>query len=174
MFAGKTTELIRFAERQACAKKRTLVIKYAADTRYGDDAAIKAHNQLAIRACPLSQLMDLPAEALEGVDAIAIDEGQFFEDLVAFAEREAAAGRRIVVAALNGDADQRPWTAVAHLTPKADDIRMLFGVCMRCGSDRAAFTIRLAPAVAAENAVDIGGAEKYACVCRACLSSSSI
>lgn len=44
-------------------------------------------------------------------DVVSIDEGQFFPDVVEFAERCANAGKVVIIAALDGDFRRKPFGA---------------------------------------------------------------
>lgn len=73
------------------AKRRCCIIKYAHDTRYSEDS-VASHDKQLLRALPCTRLSDV-ADAAMGYDVIAVDEGQFFPDLVEFAEGAANAGK---------------------------------------------------------------------------------
>lgn len=45
MFSGKTTELMRRIKRYEIAKKKCLVIKYGADSRYTDEDKAVTHDR---------------------------------------------------------------------------------------------------------------------------------
>jgi hypothetical protein len=95
---GKTTELLRRVRRLSVANKRCLVIKFRGDTRYSEDLA--THDRYGAVCC--SSLADAcgsqtayakPCDRLEETvdllaqyDVIAIDEGQFYPDLVCHTE----------------------------------------------------------------------------------------
>lgn len=160
MFSGKTTELMRRVERYQVAKRKCLLVKHSADTRYSTHN-IAAHNGRQAAACACSLLTGI---AVSDYDVIGIDEGQFFSDLVAFCEQAANAGKIVIVAALDGTYQRKPFGNVLDLVPLAESVVKLNSVCMRCCAD-AAFTKRLGTE---QGDIDIGGADKYAAVCRKC------
>ena len=93
---------------------------------------------------------------------IAIDEGQFFEDLLPFADELANEGKVVVIAALDGDFQRQPFGQVPALVPRCERVDKLSAICAYC-SRPASFTQRL---TAETETVSIGGADKYVAVCR--------
>jgi thymidine kinase len=165
MFAGKTTELFRCYRRLVVAGLRCLMIKYEEDTRYSQtDAA--THDKQMVQATRCKTLMYLLSnhDFLDNLDAIFIDEGQFFGDVVEFAETCANAGKDVYVAALDGTHERRAFGRVLELVPLCESVIKLTAVCHTCKRE-AAFTRRLGSET--ETKV-IGGADKYEAVCRAC------
>ena len=69
-------------------------------------------------------------EGLENYDVIAIDEAQFFPDIVEICEYLANQGKEVLVAALDGTFQREPFGEVLKLLPKAENVeklRILFG-----------------------------------------------
>lgn len=168
MSSEKTSELIRLIERQRFTKKKTVAVKYAEDVRYGDDDALHSHSGASVFAHRVMLLSDLKEEELLDAYYIVIDEGQFFADLEPFVTRWANRGKNVVVAALNGDYLQNPWPAITSMIPKVEYIEKYNAVCVDCGSEEGAFTVKL-PSYQSDAVKDIGGADKYKTVCRLCL-----
>ena len=95
---------------------------------------------------------------------IGIDEGQFFPDIVPFAEQMANEGKIIIVAALDGDFQRHAFGNILNLVPLAENVIKLNAVCMICFQE-GSFTKRKGP----ETIVKImGGQDKYLATCRAC------
>jgi len=96
---------------------------------------------------------------------LAIDEAQFFADLVPFCT-EAAEGRgqRVIVAGLDGDFRRGKFGQLLELVPLADSVTKLSSQCAECG-EAAPFTLRTAAATATTL---IGGSESYKPACRRC------
>lgn len=168
MFSGKSTELIRRIRRYDISKKKCLVFKYDKDTRYEEGEAkdlryIKSHNKESWAATPSVELMNYIEAALT-FDVIGIDEGQFFTDIIEFAETLAGGGKIVIVAALDGDYLRRPFGKICELTCKAEDVIKLKAVCKICCKD-ASFTKRT---VISDKLELIGGAESYIPTCREC------
>lgn len=88
MFAGKSTELLRRLNMHEIAGRRVLRLKFAADERYDNSCAISTHSGLKKEAIPVNTLSEV-GNSWKQFDVIGIDEGQFFMDLVNFAETAA-------------------------------------------------------------------------------------
>ncbi|KAI4832697.1 hypothetical protein KUCAC02_015652 [Chaenocephalus aceratus] len=162
MFSGKSTELLRRVRRFQIAQYNCLVIKYAKDTRYSD-TGVATHDKNIMEAVPANRLGDLRPQALQAC-VIGIDEGQFFTDTVEFCEEMANLGKIVIVAALDGTFQRKPFGNILNLIPLAESVVKLHAVCMQCYKE-AAYTKR----IGAEKEVEvIGGTDKYQAVCRKC------
>ncbi|XP_076879689.1 thymidine kinase, cytosolic [Brachyhypopomus gauderio] len=162
MFSGKSTELMRRVRRFQIAQYCCLVIKYAKDVRYSDKG-MSTHDRNTMDAVPANCLIDVRPVALDA-SVIGIDEGQFFPDVVEFSEEMANLGKTVIVAALDGTFQRKPFGSILNLVPLAESVVKLNAVCMQCFKE-AAYTKRLG----AEKEVEvIGGADKYHAVCREC------
>eukprot|EP00727_Mastigamoeba_balamuthi_P012379 m51a1_g7764 putative thymidine cytosolic (443) ;mRNA; f:129480-132040 len=161
MFSGKTTELLRRIKRHTYAMKKCLVIKYINDTRYSATQC-STHDSVQCEAVSAAKLSDVP-DATD-YDVIGIDEGQFFPDVVEYSEAQANAGKLVIVSALDGTYQRRPFGRVLELVPLAESVVKLSAVCLVCRAE-AAYTLRLGTETELEV---IGGADKYIPVCRAC------
>ena len=105
-----------------------------------------------MRAVKTNSLNDIYDRARE-FDVVAIDEGQFFEEIAEVAERLANAGVIVVVAALDGTFQRRPFGNILLLVPLAEQMTKLSAVCVECGKE-AAFTKRI---IESEEVEIIGG-----------------
>ena len=101
---------------------------------------------------------------MENYDVVGIDEGQFFEDIIEFCEEAANSGKIVVVAALDGTFERKPFGNIINLIPLAEMVTKLSAVCVYCTRE-AAFTKRV---VENKEVQLIGGAEMYKPVCRVC------
>eukprot|EP01012_Entosiphon_sulcatum_P023852 TRINITY_DN2897_c0_g1_i1.p1 TRINITY_DN2897_c0_g1~~TRINITY_DN2897_c0_g1_i1.p1 ORF type:complete len:203 (-),score=37.29 TRINITY_DN2897_c0_g1_i1:356-964(-) len=165
MFAGKSTELLRRMRRHEHGQKRCLLVKAARDTRY-DDACVATHDRQLMRAVSADRLQsESIADLVSKADVIGIDEGQFFPDLVPFAESAANHGKVVIIAALDGDFQRRPFGSVCELVPLCETVEKLSSICMACRRAEAGFTRRICKSTAIEL---VGGAESYWAVCRGC------
>eukprot|EP01130_Rhizamoeba_saxonica_P002664 TRINITY_DN12425_c0_g1_i1.p1 TRINITY_DN12425_c0_g1~~TRINITY_DN12425_c0_g1_i1.p1 ORF type:complete len:247 (-),score=49.00 TRINITY_DN12425_c0_g1_i1:55-741(-) len=163
MFSGKSTELIRRIRRYTISKRKCVVIKYNMDNRYTNTKRVCTHDQQMYGAIACGILKDVESICNE-FDVIGIDEGQFYPDVVEFCEKMANLGKIVVVAALDGTFQRKPFNDILHLIPLAEDIVKLNAVCVRCHQN-APFSQR----IGLETAVEvIGGADKYISVCRSC------
>eukprot|EP00771_Trimastix_marina_P000522 gnl/Trimastix_PCT/1542.p1 GENE.gnl/Trimastix_PCT/1542~~gnl/Trimastix_PCT/1542.p1 ORF type:complete len:234 (+),score=32.65 gnl/Trimastix_PCT/1542:69-704(+) len=166
MFSGKSTELIRRIHRHIAAKRRCLIVKYAKDCRYTEetDESIATHDRVTFTAKSCDRLSELGTRVRD-YDVIAIDEGQFFPDIVSFCEDWANAGKIVLVACLDGTFQRKPFNNILELIPLAENVTKLSAICMICQRD-AAFSKRLD---SNDTRVEvIGGADKYIAVCRRC------
>jgi len=170
MFSGKSTELMRRLKRYKVANYEVMIIKYAKDVRY-DDNGIATHCGMTLPALAADSLSELNSKA-NNYDVIGIDEGQFFPDTVTWAEEMANSGKIVVVAALDGTFQRKPFGDILSLIPLSEDVTKLNAVCMNCFGD-AAFSKRITQNDG-EKVEVIGGADKYMAVCRGCFHSSSV
>ena len=144
------------------------MIKFQGDTRYSQDDA-STHDRTTIDAVACLNLSEVTAEQLRDVDVLGIDEGQFFPDLVQFADAQANSGKIVIVSALSGTYERKGFGGVLNLIPLSEKVDMLNAVCKFCLKD-AAFSARLGPETAVQV---IGGADKYASACRNCFKLQS-
>jgi thymidine kinase len=171
MFGGKTSALLMYERRLTIAGKKLLWIKYKNDTRYTLDNSIKSHNGESTKtsthvvlACDLNEITD---DLIGMYDAVFIDEGQFFKNLVEFCTKRFP-NKYILISGLSGDYKQEPFQNISEIIPHCDKIVHLTAVCKHCGQD-AAFTIRITQEQEQEV---IGAEDKYLPVCKDCLHST--
>jgi thymidine kinase len=168
MFSGKTSEIIRQADRYMIAKKKCIMIKWKGDNRYTDEAYVKTHSGLSFPCllCDDNSLnQHIDENKFADYDVILIDEGSFFHTIVNACEKLANQGFKVIIASLIGTFQREPFNQIIYLTPKAESITMLTAICMKCFKDGATFTARTTN----EKEVEIvGGSESYMSVCREC------
>ncbi|XP_046359361.1 thymidine kinase, cytosolic-like isoform X2 [Haliotis rufescens] len=121
-----------------------------------------------LSATAAHELMSLIPEALK-YDVIGIDEGQFFPDVVVFADTMAEKGKVVIVAALDATFQKKGFGDILNLVPLAEHVMKLSAVCMNCYNE-ASFTKRKGNETEVEV---IGGKDKYLAVCRACFRGNS-
>eukprot|EP00090_Calanus_glacialis_P027382 TRINITY_DN4312_c0_g1_i2.p1 TRINITY_DN4312_c0_g1~~TRINITY_DN4312_c0_g1_i2.p1 ORF type:complete len:265 (-),score=66.91 TRINITY_DN4312_c0_g1_i2:618-1376(-) len=167
MFSGKSTELIRRLKRYQVAQYEVLIVKYAKDVRY-DEGGIATHCGQTLPAVSATMLGELTGKT-EAYDVIGIDEGQFFGDVVDWCETMANKGKIVLVAALDGTFQRKPFCDILSLVPLAEEVTKLSAVCMNCFQD-ASFSKRISSGDG-ETVEVIGGADKYMAVCRSCYYS---
>jgi len=166
MFSGKSTELIRRLKRYQVAQYNVLIVKYAKDVRY-DEGGIATHCGQTLPALSANVLEELTSKT-DDYDVIGIDEGQFFSDVVDWCETMANKGKIVLVAALDGTFQRKPFSDILNLVPLAEEVTKLSAVCMNCFQD-ASFSKRITGD--GETVEVIGGADKYMAVCRSCYYS---
>ena len=99
---------------------------------------------------------------------IAIDEGHFFPDLVTFCESQANLGKQVIVAALDGDHNKKPYPNISELISKADTFKKLDAICFFC-QQRASFSCLVDPSMR-----DPHTRKGYAACCRRCWQDHSL
>uniref|UniRef100_G1QGS4 Thymidine kinase n=1 Tax=Nomascus leucogenys TaxID=61853 RepID=G1QGS4_NOMLE len=159
---------MRRVRRFQIAQYKCLVIKYAKDTRYS--SSFCTHDRNTMEALPACLLRDALGVAVIGSCCWGGSSRSFstcpfqFPDIVEFCEAMANAGKTVIVAALDGTFQRKPFGAILNLVPLAESVVKLTAVCMECFRE-AAYTKRLGT----EKEVEvIGGADKYHSVCRLC------
>ncbi|QRM15388.1 thymidine kinase [Mudlarkpox virus] len=165
MFSGKTTELARLIRRFIISDRKCIIIKHCSDTRYAEEnlEAIYTHDKISMKALSSNNLLTLIPE-LDKYDVIGIDEGQFFDDLVDFSETMANRGKKVIIAALNGNFKRELFGNVFKLLPLTEKITSLTAICSICKQE-ASFSKRITEDTEVKL---IGGKEVYTAVCRKC------
>ena len=164
MYSGKTTELMRRIKRHHVINNQTLIINSASDIRCQSE--ICSHDNHKLSAIKLNNLNDIFNDKydIDSYNVIAIDEAQFFEDLVTFTQRMLNINKHIIVAGLNGDYKQNVFGNIVNLIPWADKLDLLDGLCTLCADGASGyFSSRI---IEDKSQVLVGGKESYICVCR--------
>ncbi|CAD8124330.1 unnamed protein product [Paramecium sonneborni] len=164
MFSGKTSELMRLVKRFTISERKCIVLNYANDNRYSEDQCISSHDKEYLKAIKVCKLNEANEKCKES-DVVAIDEGQFFSDIVEFSEKMANLGKIVIVAALDGTFDRKPFHNILNLIPIAERITKLTAVCWFCKRENASFTKRI---VQSQEIELIGGDDCYKPACRIC------
>ncbi|HOJ89188.1 MAG TPA: thymidine kinase [Pseudothermotoga sp.] len=165
MYSGKTTELLSYVEIYRLGRKRTVVFKPSLDSRYGT-SVVKTHAGLEVEAIALERAQDIPKYVLQPVDAIFIDETQFFDkDLVKIVREFLDKNINVFCAGLDMTFKQNPFETTTLLMALANEIIKKRAVCNMCGEYNATLTYKL---VQDDAEIDVGGKEKYIAVCRDC------
>ena len=163
MFSGKTEELIRRLRRAEIAKLATIIVKPKIDARYSKNHIV-SHNQLKLEA----QIVESPDDILslaKNASVVAIDEAQFFNDLIInICKTLAKSGKRVVVAGLDTDYRGIPFGPMPGLMCEADYLDKLRAICVSCGNP-ATYTQRT---TSDSEQVVIGELDKYEARCRDC------
>lgn len=170
MYSGKSEELIRRIRRVKIAKKKVKVFKPIIDNRYSNDNVV-SHSGDSIEAIPVDHPEELYDRLEEDTEVVAIDEIQFFsEEIVGIIETLADDGKRVIVAGLDRDFKNEPFTPVPELLARAEYIEKLHAICLQCG-DPATRTQRLIdgePASYDDPLILVGATENYEARCRNC------
>lgn len=170
MFAGKSEELLRRINRLIYAKKKFLVFKPKIDNRYSETEVV-SHNKKSYKAIAIEKGSQILDYYKEGIDAVCIDEVQFFDDsIVEVCDYLANLGVRVICAGLDCDFKNDPFPISAKLIAKAEDVTKLTAICAVCGRE-ATKTQRLIngePPSINDPVVLVGASEAYEPRCRRC------
>lgn len=176
MFSGKTSELIRLIDREVISGKKCLIIKNKIDDRYDSESKpvkhLTTHNNYCYTGCEIEIHTELNLELERYIlekkyEAIAIDEGHFFENLTVFCNNMANNGVKIFVSTLCGSYRQHLFEEIGRLLPYSENIIFCDSICMVC-KNPGSFTIRITDS---EDDIDVGGNDKYMSACRKCLNA---
>jgi len=180
MFSGKSSSLVRHRKRHEIAHKKTLLVKFAGDTRYDQDDDSKlqsrAHGILrthdlveeheAVICSNLEELFKGENNKLVAIsDVICIDEIQFYSDNVQGCQRLVAMGKLVIASGLFADFQRQPFPGMAQLVALSDSPEFLTAICHDCCLDNATCSYRL---TSDTSQVVIGGSEMYIPLCQIC------
>jgi thymidine kinase len=161
MFSGKTTELLRIANRLKSVGQQVLLINYHEDIRYST-VDVKTHDNYN------SSIKSHFIESLNEIDytdysVICINEAQFFCGLRDFCIRALGDNKKLYISGLDGDYKQEKFGEILDLVPLADKITKLHAFCKLCGDCTPAyFTRRLTKSTTQK----LIGTDEYIPVCR--------
>jgi thymidine kinase len=203
MFAGKSTELLRRVLAAESDGVAVALVKSQKDGRYSTHEVV-THDGTRRSCHTYGQLMDflnMPSSSssssslgqeqqqtsatvivdFQSAGVIAIDEAQFFPDLLQFCSTAADIhGKRVIIAGLDGDFKRSKFGQILDLIPMADSVTKLTATCKFCEEDGlghvpALFSLRLVQNKRShvdekeeeeEEQELVGGAEIYAPACR--------
>ena len=163
MFSGKTEELIRRVKRAKIARQKIEMFKPSVDVRYSDHDVV-SHNKQAHSAIPVENSYSILLMS-QGLDVVAIDEAQFFDEgIVDVCNKLANQGIRVIVAGLDMDFLGNPFGPMPKLLAIADDVYKTRAICVRCGR-LANYSFRTAEG---NQQVMLGEMQEYEPLCRNC------
>ena len=169
MFAGKTEELIRRINVLSYARKNILVFKPQIDNRYST-TEIASHAGSKVPCIVINEAKEILNHVNYDTDVVAIDEVQFFDDVVDICEYLADSGLRVMVAGLDKDFRGEPFGVLPDLLTRAEFVTKLTAVCAKCGAPatRTQRIINGKPASFNDPIVLVGAKEAYEPRCRHC------
>lgn len=184
MFSEKTTSLIEIVERSIKKGLKARYFTHSKDSRHGDtETTVITHNhkeiENVIKIPNLLYFSDVEEgkELFEQLDVIALDEAHFFGGVRSFALKCIREGKRLVVAALNGDFQGLPFkTPETTIVPNETVYDLgsivtktvqLDSVCYSCRL-RATMTKKLGGNKA--EIEEIGGSNLYQPACVGCFN----
>ena len=162
MFSGKSTELLRRCKTYLAINKNVQIINHSNDTRCDD--VVQTHDKTYLKAKKVNRLDMLKIE--NKVDVVAIDEAQFFPDLIDFIVKNESRDIIILIAGLDGDSNRNKFGQILECIPYANNVTKLNAMCAVCKDGTlGCFSKRLSN----ENEqICVGAEEKYVAVCRKC------
>jgi thymidine kinase len=163
MFYEKTTTLLGIIHKYKIAKKKILVINHETDNRYNSDNVITSHNNIKHEAMKIHDLLMI--ESVDEFEAIFIDEGQFFYNLILFVKNCLEKNKKVYVAGLNGDFNQNPIGDMQKLIAYASKIILLSSICNSCGEE-AQYSHFIGQS---SSNIVVGGKDVYEARCFSCL-----
>lgn len=170
MFAGKTEELIRRIKVLELAKKNIMIFKPLIDNRYSD-SKIVSHAGSNVDSFVVEKSNEILDMVKQGVEVVAIDEVQFFDDEVCdVVDKLASKGIRVICAGLDTDFRGEPFGPMGKLLTQAEFVTKLTAVCMKCGgpATRTQRIINGQPASYFDKTILVGASESYEARCRQC------
>ncbi|WP_374695800.1 thymidine kinase [Spiroplasma endosymbiont of Polydrusus formosus] len=170
MFAGKTEEFICRLVRFSYAKFEIQVFKPTLDFRCNENQVV-SHSKKAVEATSVNNSDELLVKLKPTTNVVGIDEVQFFDNnIVKVADYLADKRMVVVVNGLDKDFRGEPFLNVEQLMTRADEVKKLHAICVKCGN-LANMTQRLIngkPANYCDQIVLIGEKDKYEARCRHC------
>jgi len=163
MFAGKTEELIRRIRRLEYAKQNVLVFKPKIDTRYAINEIV-SHNLSKKPSILIESSSEIEAFIKDDVDAVVIDEVQFFDhEIVGILEKLADKGIHIIVGGLDRDFRGEPFGPMPELLARAEFVIKLTAICVKSGlpATRTQRIINGEPAQYSDPTIMVGAEESY-------------
>lgn len=170
MFSGKTEELLRRVTRARIAKQQVQLFKAGIDGRYAQDA-VASHAGRELAALPVHTAAELRQRLEAGVQVVAIDEVQFFDEAVVdLIQALADGGVRVIASGLDLDFRAEPFGFMPRLMALAEQVDKLTAICVRCGAPgtRSQRLLQGRPAGPEDPLIVVGAAEAYEARCRAC------
>jgi len=165
MRCGKSQMLLEQYNRYKIGKRNIIMFKPLMDTRTPQLVADRNGNSIkAIEVQSIKDILDFIVTIDENIDAIFIDEFQFFTDDVQPILDIADSGIKVYVSGLNLSADRKPFGSINNLLCIATNIINLTAVCENCYKSDALYT----HCKAERNNGILVGDEQYIPVCNAC------
>ena len=133
MFSGKTEELIRRLKRVEFANQKAVIFKPITDVRYSKNKVV-SHDSNEIESIPVHTSKDI-IKLAKGVDVIALDEAQFFdENIVSVCNNLANDGKRVIIAGLDMDFEGNPFGPMPNLMAVAEFVTKVHAICTETGN----------------------------------------
>lgn len=165
MFSGKTSRLLWYLKRADIAGKKVVLFKPQIDNRYSETEVV-THDNHRVPSIVISSANDILPLVGE-FEVVGIDEIHFLDaqQLIRVAETLAAAGKEVITAGLDLDAEDRAFEATKELMGVSEYIEKLQAVCADCNADNATRSYRKSQS---HERFEVGGKESYLPLCRNC------
>lgn len=165
MFSGKSSFLMKEISRHEIVGRDVLAVKPSRDTRtkelLSSHDGTEKHRVISIHT--MAEIFQM--EGWERFHVIAVEEGQFFEDISDIVPILLQHRKIVIVATLNCDYLGNPFTNTLPLYAQAEVVHRLSAICMECKLDGAIFAHRKSNST---DLILIGGIDAYTPMCRSC------
>jgi len=133
MYAGKTNELIKIANRYHIIGKNILAINHKNNIKYGSNK-IASHDKKVlennINVYNLKEIMDYYYDKLLKADIILIEELHFFDDAFEYITKWADIyQKQIIAVGLDGDNERKMYKQIEKIIPHAENVIKLNSLC---------------------------------------------
>jgi len=166
MFACKSTELIKTANRYKSIGMKILAVNHSINNRYNSNK-ITTHDRAVLDDCIVVEYLSevLQHDRFKNAHIIIIEELQFFKDAFKIiTEMVDKHGKIVVAAGLAGSSKREPFGDVLRLIPHAEKVIQLFALCKICADGtRGHFTKSITDKT---DEIMVGADELYIPVCR--------
>ena len=132
MFSGKTEELIRRIKRARIANQKIKVFKPIVDSRSKN--FIESHDDSKLECIEVECSNEI-LKNIDNCDVVAIDEAQFFDDLIVpVCNKIANNGIRVIIAGLDMDYLGNPFGPMPNLMAISEYVTKVHAVCKKSGN----------------------------------------
>jgi len=132
MFSGKTEELIRRIKRAKIANQKIKVFKPVIDSRSNN--FIESHDESKLECIEVKSPNEI-LKKIDNCDVVAIDEAQFFDDLIVpVCNKIANNGIRVIIAGLDMDYLGNPFGPMPNLMAISEYVTKVHAVCKKSGN----------------------------------------
>ena len=132
MFSGKTEELIRRIKRAEIANQKIKVFKPVIDSRSKN--FIESHDESKLKCIEVKSSNEI-LKNIDNCDVVAIDEAQFFDDLIVpVCNKIANNGIRVIIAGLDMDYLGNPFGPMPNLMAISEYVTKVHAVCKQSGN----------------------------------------
>ena len=132
MFSGKTEQLIRRIKRAKIANQKIKVFKPVIDSRSKN--FIESHDESKLECIEVKSSNEI-LKKIDNCDVVAIDEAQFFDDLIVpVCNKIANNGVRVIIAGLDMDYLGNPFGPMPNLMAISEYVTKVHAVCKKSGN----------------------------------------